>query len=94
MNTKKQSYYFENFDESQHLNGCPVKWLYKKKLLEADKMIKVKRFYVKHSNNRDYRKDKTQQVWDRTPAEVKICKYIIYKYNIFLFSLQSFNTPT
>ena len=82
-------YEIDNFDESQHVNGCPLKWFYKKKLLEKNKIYKIQRFCSKEktrtmaSNVSTSGKKKKKIYKDKTPIDVKIRKFFFFHFKIF-----------
>lgn len=70
-------YDFANFDESQHLDGCPVKWLYRKKSVESLRGCKASCKAVPKSNEAEEKRrtrGRSGNFRDRTPIEIKISK--------------------
>lgn len=71
-------YHFDNFDESQHLNGCPIKWFYNKKLSEQNKFYRIQKRSSKQSlRSEENKKDKNKITRDRTPIDVKIREFFL-----------------
>lgn len=71
-------YDFGDFDETQHLDGCPVKWLYRKKSMESLENLRNGKWCLKKQSSVDEKKEKTgkaKNFRDRTPVEMKISKY-------------------